>query len=162
MNFFSGGGGYFLLVDLKWIILTKRLVLQLVSKKVIQFPAKVPILAFFDYLGPPSKSISSTYWQKFEKSKENVPGQVISNIVFEFFYFKKVRGSSRFASRNFPKSVILASFNFVGLHFLLVTLVLWLIFIPLITRLSNICNAVDSYWYSLTNRRKTSVLTIFG
>ena len=30
------------------------------KKKVIQFPAKVPILANFDYLSPPSKSNFST------------------------------------------------------------------------------------------------------
>ena len=33
-------------------------------KKVIQFPAEEPILAICDYLGPPSKSIFSTYRQK--------------------------------------------------------------------------------------------------
>ena len=37
-------------------------------KKVIQFSSKVPVLAIFDYLGPPSKSILSTYKQNFEKS----------------------------------------------------------------------------------------------
>ena len=41
------------------------------------------------------------------------------NIVvnFELSIFKKVRGGSRFASRHFPKSVILASCNFVGRAF---------------------------------------------
>ena len=37
------------------------------QKKVIQFSAKVPSLTIFDYLGPHSKSIFSTYSQNFEK-----------------------------------------------------------------------------------------------
>ena len=36
---------------------------------------------------------------------------------FQLYIFKKVRGGSRFASRHFPKPVILASFNFVGRPF---------------------------------------------
>ena len=36
------------------------------QNEIIQFPAKVPILAIFDHLGPPSKSIFSTYRQNFE------------------------------------------------------------------------------------------------
>ena len=87
------------------------------KKKVIHFPAKVPFLAIFDYLGPSSKSIFSTYRQNFKKSSVSFLGEVVRNIVltFEASIFKKVRGgASRFASRHFPKSVILASCNFVG------------------------------------------------
>ena len=41
------------------------------------------------------------------------------NIVlnFQLSIFKKVRGGSRFASRHFPKSMILASCNFAGRPF---------------------------------------------
>ena len=64
------------------------------KKKVIQFSAKVPILAIFDYLGPLSKSIFSTYRQNFEKSLVSFLGEVVRNIVlnFQLSIFKKVRG----------------------------------------------------------------------
>ena len=63
-------------------------------KKVIQFSAKVPILAVFYYLGPPSKSIFSTYRQSFKKSTVSSLDEVVRNIVlnFQFSIFKKVRG----------------------------------------------------------------------
>ena len=54
------------------------------KKKVIQFSAKVPILAIFDYLGPPSKSIFSTYRQNFEKSSVSFLEEVVMNIVLNF------------------------------------------------------------------------------
>ena len=81
------------------------------QQKGIRFSAKVPILAILGYLGPPSKSIFSTYRQNFKKSLEYLLGEVVGNIVlnFQLSIFKKVRGGSRFASRHFPKSVILAS-----------------------------------------------------
>ena len=50
-------------------------------KKVIQFSAKVLILAIFGYLGPPSKSILSTYRQIFKKSSVSFLGDVVGNIV---------------------------------------------------------------------------------
>ena len=90
------------------------------KKKVVQFPAKVPILANFGHLGPPSKSIFSTYRQNFEKSLVSFLGEVVRNIVlnFELSISAGLRGGgSRFASRHFPKSVILASCNFVGRPF---------------------------------------------
>ena len=89
-------------------------------KKVIQFSAKVPILSIFDYLGPPSKSIFSTYRQIFENSSVSVLWEVVKNAVlnFELSVFEKVRGgATRFASGHFPKSVILASGNFMGRPF---------------------------------------------
>ena len=63
--------------------------------------------------------IFSTYRQNFEKSPVSFLGDVVRNIVlnFELSIFKK-GGGSRFASRHFPKSVILASCNFVGRPFL--------------------------------------------
>ena len=63
------------------------------KKKVIQFSAKVPILAIFDYLGPPSKPIFSTYRHNFKKSSVSFLGEVVRNIVlnFQLSIFKKVR-----------------------------------------------------------------------
>ena len=88
-------------------------------KKIIQFLAKVPILAIFGYLGPRSKSILSTYKQNFEKSLVNFLGEVVKNLVlnFELSIFAGLWGGSPFASRHFPKSVILASCNFMGRAF---------------------------------------------
>ena len=88
-------------------------------KKILHFSAKKPILAISDYLGPPSKSIFSTYRQNFKKSSVGFLGDVVRNIVFNFevSIFKKVRGGNRFASRHFSKSVILATCNFVGRPF---------------------------------------------
>ena len=53
-------------------------------KKVFQFPAKVQILAIFDYLCPPSKSIFSTYGKKFKNSLEHLLGEFARNIVWFF------------------------------------------------------------------------------
>ena len=63
-------------------------------KKVIQFPVKVPILASFDYLGPTSKSIFSTYRQIFEKFLISFLEEVVRNIVlvFEFSISAGLRG----------------------------------------------------------------------
>ena len=59
---------------------------------------------------------------KFRNVLSHFPGgEVVRNIVLNFglSIFKKVRGgASRFASRHFPKSVILASCNFVRRPFL--------------------------------------------
>ena len=59
-------------------------------KKVLQFSAKVPILAIFGYLGPPSKSISSKYRQNFGKSSVSFLGQVVGNIVLNFDQFYSI------------------------------------------------------------------------
>ena len=63
-------------------------------KKIIHFSVKAPILAIFDYLCPPSKSIFSTYRQNFEKSLENLLEKVVKSIMLDFGFsiFKKVRG----------------------------------------------------------------------
>ena len=60
--------------------------------KIFYFPAKVPILAIFGYLGPPSKSIFSTYRQNFKKSSVCLLGEVVRNIVlnFQLSIFKKM------------------------------------------------------------------------
>ena len=64
------------------------------ENKVIQFSLKVLNLAFFDHLGPHSKSIFSTYRRNFETSLVGFLGKVVWNIVlkFELSIFKKVRG----------------------------------------------------------------------
>ena len=92
------------------------------KKTVIQFPAKVPILAISGYLGPHSKPIFSTYRQKFETALEHLLGEVVRNIVlyFELYLFGTAaggRGARRFASRHFPNSLILPCSNFVGQPF---------------------------------------------
>ena len=63
--FFQDKGGFFPVSTLEkeYFILKKSSLACL--KKVIYFPAKVPILAIFGYLGPRSKSISSSYRQNF-------------------------------------------------------------------------------------------------
>ena len=66
----------------------------MVSKKIIQFAAKVLILAIFGYIGPNSKSIFSLNSQNFVKSSVFFLEEVVRNIllIFEFSVFKKVRG----------------------------------------------------------------------
>ena len=59
---------------------------------------------------------------KFQNSLEGLLGEVVRNNVWNFgiSIVKRVRGgggASRFASRHFPKSVILASCIFVGRPF---------------------------------------------
>ena len=86
-------------------------------KKVIQFPAKVLILAISGYLGPHSKSIFSMYRQNFKKSLVVFLEKVVRNIGlnFELSISSGLRGGgSRFAIRHFPKTVTLASCYFVG------------------------------------------------
>ena len=120
INFSQGGGGIFPLVHSKGSFWTESWAFQLVSKKVFHFSAKVPILALFDYPGPPSKSISSKYRQNFEKSLAIFLGEVVRHTVlnFQLSIFKKVRGgASRFACRHSPKSVNLISCYFVGRPF---------------------------------------------
>ena len=90
------------------------------QQKRSQFLAKVPFLAISGYLGPPSKSIFRTCRQNFKKSSESFLGKAFRDNVlnFEFSSFKKLRGgTSRFASRHSPKSMILASCNFMGRPF---------------------------------------------
>ena len=81
------------------------------KKIVIQFSAKVPILANFDYLGPTSKSIFSTDRQNFKKSSVIFLGEIVTNIVLNFGLSISAglrgAGASRFASRLFPKSTML-------------------------------------------------------
>ena len=64
------------------------------KKKVIHFSAKASSLAIFDYLGPPSKSIFSTYRQNFEHSSVSFLEEVVRNIVsnFQLSIFKNMRG----------------------------------------------------------------------
>ena len=120
-KFFPGRGWYFPVSTLKQEYFIAKMSSLAGLKKVIQFSAKVSILAIFDYLGPPSKSIFSTYRRNFKKSLVSFLGDVVRNIVLKFglSISAGLRGGfSRFASRHFLKSVILASCNFVGRPFL--------------------------------------------
>ena len=53
-------------------------------KKVFKFLAEVLILAIFGSLGPPSKSVFSTYRQNFSKSFVYFLGEIVRNIVLNF------------------------------------------------------------------------------
>ena len=54
------------------------------KKKLFFFSAKVLILVIFDYLGPPSKSVFSTYRQNFKKSLVSILAEFVGNIVLSF------------------------------------------------------------------------------
>ena len=112
---FQDGGGCFLLVHSKRRFLRKRWALTC-PKQVIQFPAKLLILAIFGYLVPHSKSIFSMYRQTFKKFLVVYLEKVdrIIGVNFELSVSSGLRGGSRFAFRQFPKTVTLASCNFVG------------------------------------------------
>ena len=109
-------GGYFLLVHSKGSFWTKKTSsLSGLKKKLFNFPQKYrfwPFLATWVHL-------FSTCGKYFKKSLENLLQEVVRNIVlsFEPSICSGLRGGSRFASRHFPKSVILASCNFVGRPF---------------------------------------------
>ena len=64
------------------------------NKKVINFLAKVPILAIFGSLGSSSKWIFSTCRQKLKKTFVNFLVEVVRNIVLSFglSIFEKKRG----------------------------------------------------------------------
>ena len=66
-----------------------------VLKKSYSIFRKSTDLANFDYLGPHSKSIFSTYRQKIKKSLASFVANVARNIVlnFELSIFRKVRGA---------------------------------------------------------------------
>ena len=113
--FFPGGSGDFLLLHWKQNFNERMSTLAGLRKEINQLHAKVPILAIFifDWLGPPSKSIFSTYRQNFIKPLKISLAEVVRNIVsnFEPPIISSLRrgGASRFASRNFLKSVVLPS-----------------------------------------------------
>ena len=92
-NFFPGQGWYFPVDTFKLEYFNEKMSSLAGLKKVIPVSVKVLILAIFDYLGPPSKSIFSTYRQNSKKSSVSFLGKVVRNIVlsFEFSIFKKVR-----------------------------------------------------------------------
>ena len=94
-TFFPGRGWYFPVSTLNKEYFNEKMSSLAGLKKVIQFSAKVLILAIFDYLGPPSRSIFSTYSQIFKKSLLSFLGEVIRNIVINFglSIFEKVWGA---------------------------------------------------------------------
>ena len=97
---FPGRGWFFPVSTFKGEYFNEKMSSLAALKKVIHFSAKVLILAIFDYLGPLSRSISSTFRQIFKKSSVSFLGEVVRNIVLKFrlSIFKKVRGGSPFAS----------------------------------------------------------------
>ena len=64
-------------------------------------------------------SIYSTYRENFKKSLERLLEKLVENVMlsFELSISSDLRKGSRSASRHFPKSVILASCDFVGRPF---------------------------------------------
>ena len=114
-KFFPGRGWYFPNSTFKKEYFNEKMSTLAGLKKSYSIYRKIPILAIFDYLGPPSKSIFSTYRQNFKKSSVKFLGEVVSSIVlnFELCISSGLRGGSRFASRHFPKTAILAMCNFV-------------------------------------------------
>ena len=93
-DYFSRRGCIFVLVHSKRSFFKRKYVLSSWSqKKVVQFSAKIPILAIFEYLGPSSKSIFSTYRRSFKKSSVSFLGHVVRNNVsiFGLSILKKVR-----------------------------------------------------------------------
>ena len=63
------------------------------QQKVTRVLKKVPTLAIFDYLGPASKSIFSTYRQIFEKALASFLVEVVDKVlsVFGFPFFEKMQ-----------------------------------------------------------------------
>ena len=113
-----GGEAHFLLVHLQRSSLTQKWVLYLVStKKTIRFVPKILTLAKFCDLGSNSKPIFSTYRQIFKKATVRILGKVVGNTVLIFgisILIKARRGGGHFASRHFPKAVVLASCKILG------------------------------------------------
>ena len=91
---FFMGGWFFLVSTFKGAYFNEKMSSWAGLKNVFLFPAKVLILAIFDYLGPPSKPIFSTYRQNFGEYSVSFLGEVVRNIVlnFELSIFKKVPG----------------------------------------------------------------------
>ena len=86
------------------------------KEDVISFLAKVPILAFFGYVGTRSKSIFSTYRQDFEKSFVGFLEDVVRNIalLFELSIFSGLPGGGcPFCKSTFSKIMILARYKFL-------------------------------------------------
>ena len=83
-NFFPGRGWYFPVSTFKQEYFSEKMSSLAGLKKNIQFSARVPILAIFDYLGPHSKSIFSTYRQNFKKSLVSFLEKVVRNILLSF------------------------------------------------------------------------------
>ena len=119
-EFFPGQGWLFPVSTFQEEYLNEKISSLTGLKKIIHFSAKVLILAIFDYLGWLSKLISSTYRQNFKNpwsvSLERLLGTLCHDL--SFLSSKECGGASRFASRHFPKSVILANCYFVRRPFL--------------------------------------------
>ena len=93
-KFFPGRGWCFPVGTFKEKYFNEKMSSLADLKKNIQFSAKVLILAIFDYLGPHSKSIFSTYRQNFEKYLVSFLGEVVRHLALncKLSIFKKVWG----------------------------------------------------------------------
>ena len=93
-KFFRGQGWLISVSTFKCKYFNKKVSSLAGLKKVIQFSAKLLILAIFGYLGPLSRSIFSTYRQSFEKSLVCFLGEVVLNILsnFELCIFSDLHG----------------------------------------------------------------------
>ena len=111
--------GNFLLAHSKRSILTKRWALWLVSKKSYSLFRKGIDFGHFWLLGSTFKVDFLNVQSKLQKILGQFPGQVVRNILWNFgiSISAGLRGVSRFASRHFPKSLILASWKSVRLPF---------------------------------------------
>ena len=115
----------------------------------MQILSKVPTSAFFDYLGPLSKWIFSTYRQNLQKSLFSILEAVVRFyvLIFELRIFSGLRRMAiRFASPPFPKSVSLACCIFVGWPFVACYTCSIVFFLLLIFKLLIASNAVGFYW----------------
>ena len=120
-EFFPGWGGFFLLVESKRSIFIKNELTSWSQEKVIHLRAKVPILAIFDFLCPPSKSFFPNYRQNFKKSFVFFPGEMLGILCFLGFLSSKGYGGALAVLQvdvlRTPYSVTFGSCIFVGRPF---------------------------------------------
>ena len=134
------------------------------QKKGIQFSAKVLILAIFDYLGPPSKSISSTYRQNLKKSLVSFLGEVVRNFVLNFGLSLSagLREGQPFCKSIFSKIRDFSLLQCCGAA-ICSLLCLFYCYSPFFLRTSfqSLVIWLFSIGYSLTNRRKAAIFDDF-
>ena len=120
-KFFPGRGWFFPVSTFKGEFFGEKVGSLAGLKKGYSIFLKSTDIGHFWLPGSTFKVVFLNVHAEFEKSSNIFLGEVVWNIVLEYglSIFKKVRGgASRFASRHFPKSVILANCNFVGRPFI--------------------------------------------
>ena len=118
-KFFPGRGWYFPVSTSKEEYFSEKMSSLAGLPKNIQFSAKLPFWPFLTTWVHFQSRVSQRTGKISENPQSISRGKVVRNIVlfFQFSIFKKVRGGSPFATRHFPKSVILASCTSVGRPF---------------------------------------------